>query len=61
MNHVSALIAHGFNELHEPDGSINCDSLTGQCSYVDPPPCGLKKIPQTLDTHRRSLCAAASS
>ena len=52
--HVAAVVAHGLDELHEPDGGIHRDAAPAQRLHVHAPPRGLKQAPQPLDTHART-------
>lgn len=54
---VSFLVAHGFEELVDPDGGIHGEPLLVQGLNLDGPRAGLQHSPEAGDTHCGSLPA----
>lgn len=48
---ISLLVAHGFQELVDPNGSINREALAVQCGQIGGPRAGLNDLPKALNTH----------
>lgn len=48
---VALFVAHSFEELIDPDGSINGEALAVEGGEVGRPRAGLDDLPETLNTH----------
>lgn len=48
---IALFVAHGFEELVNPNGSINGQALAVQGGEVGGPRAGLDDLPEALNTH----------
>lgn len=58
---ISFLVAHGLEELVDPDGSIDGEALLVQRFDLDWPRAGLQNGPEAGDTHSAILWRRAIS
>lgn len=56
LNHVALVVAHGLNELREPDARVHGQHLVRERLDLDLPPHRREQHPEVLHAHTLDLC-----